>query len=101
MPNSTGRYVLGMEVMTPTGMNLDVATSVAKADLARFDQMVGKDGIERFTFATIEYTKESELFGKTCKKSQQHLASRFLPVFPLICVGVLSTNRFQAVTGGE
>ena len=29
MPNSTGRYVLGMEVMTPTGMNLDVATSVA------------------------------------------------------------------------
>ncbi|WP_050921705.1 hypothetical protein [Vibrio harveyi] len=81
MPNSTGRYVLGMEVMTPTGMNLDVATSVAKADLARFDQMVGKDGIERFTFATIEYTKESELFGKTCELTA-HLLDSLLVQLP-------------------
>ncbi len=81
MPNSTGRYVLGMEVMTPTGMNLDVATSVAKADLARFDQMVGKDGIERFTFATIEYTKESELFGKTCELTA-HLLDSLLIQLP-------------------
>ena len=81
MPNSTGRYVLGMEVMTPTGMNLDVATSVAKADLARFDQMLGKDGIERFTFATIEYTKESELFGKTCELTA-HLLDSLLVQLP-------------------
>ncbi|RIW01260.1 hypothetical protein [Vibrio harveyi] len=81
MPNSTGRYVLGMEVMTPTGMNLDVATSVAKADLARFDQMAGKDGIERFTFATIEYTKESELFGKTCELTA-HLLDSLLVQLP-------------------
>ena len=81
MPNSTGRYVLGMEVMTPTGMNLDVATSVAKADLARFDQMLGKDGIERFTFATIEYTKESELFGKTCELTA-HLLDSLLAQLP-------------------
>ncbi|WDZ74435.1 hypothetical protein PWW31_19175 [Vibrio harveyi] len=81
MPNSIGRYVLGMEVMTPTGMNLDVATSVAKADLARFDQMVGKDGIERFTFATIEYTKESELFGKTCELTA-HLLDSLLVQLP-------------------
>ncbi|EDP59300.1 hypothetical protein [Vibrio sp. AND4] len=65
MHNSTGRYVLGMEVMTPTGMNLDIASSVANADLAIFDQVVGEDGIERFTFAKIEYTKECGLFEKT------------------------------------
>ena len=33
MHNSTGRYVLGMEVMTPTGMNLDIASAVSYADL--------------------------------------------------------------------
>ncbi|MFV8457448.1 hypothetical protein ACNO5M_20465 [Vibrio owensii] len=75
MHNSTGRYVLGMEVMTPTGMNLDIATSVANADLARFDQVVGKDGIERFTFAKIEYTKENELFEKTCELTANLLNS--------------------------
>lgn len=75
MHNSTGRYVLGMEVMTPTGMNLDIATSVANADLARFAQVVGKDGIERFTFAKIEYTKESALFEKTCELTANLLDS--------------------------
>ncbi|HCG8031874.1 hypothetical protein CGH51_17655 [Vibrio parahaemolyticus] len=75
MHNSAGRYVLGMEVMTPTGMNLDIATSVANADLARFDQVVGEDGIERFTFAKIEYTKESDLFEKTCELTANLLDS--------------------------
>ena len=75
MHNSTGRYVLGMEVMTPTGMNLDIATNVANADLARFDQVVGEDGIERFTFAKIEYTKESDLFEKTCELTANLLDS--------------------------
>ncbi|HHF3035749.1 TPA: hypothetical protein ACPJ07_000408 [Vibrio diabolicus] len=67
MHNSTGRYVLGMEVMTPTGMNLDIASAVSYADLGRFDQCVGDDGIERFTYAKIEYTKEIEQFEKTCE----------------------------------
>ncbi|WP_063345311.1 hypothetical protein [Vibrio jasicida] len=67
MHNSTGRYVLGMEVMTPMGMNLDISSSVAHADLARFEQIVGEDGIERFTYAKIEYTKDTELFEKTCE----------------------------------
>ncbi|MCG9578760.1 hypothetical protein L1D14_21330 [Vibrio tubiashii] len=66
MNGSTGRYVLGMEVVSPTGMNLEIATSVAKADLARFEQLEGDDGIERFTYAKIDYTKTQPLFDKAC-----------------------------------
>ncbi|EGR0048935.1 hypothetical protein FR265_14940 [Vibrio vulnificus] len=96
MHNSTGRYVLGMEVMTPTGMSLEIATSVANADLARFDQVVGEDGIERFTFAQIEYTKKSDLFEKTCELTANLLDSllvqlpRSLKPIPLL-IGVPTT----------
>ncbi|WP_260260668.1 hypothetical protein [Vibrio intestinalis] len=67
MNKSTARYVLGMEVMTPTGMSLDIASTVAQSDLARFEQVEGNDGIERFTFAKIGYTNESKVFEKTCE----------------------------------
>ena len=81
MHNSTGRYVLGMEVMTPTGMNLDIASAVSYADLGRFDQCVGDDGIERFTYAKIEYTKEIEQFEKTCELIT-HLLDSLLEQLP-------------------
>lgn len=75
MNKSTGRYVLGMEVVTPMGMNLDIASTVAQSDLARFEQMEGNDGIERLTFAKIEYTKESKTFEKTCELTSYLLNS--------------------------
>lgn len=90
MDNSTGRYVLGMEVVTPTGMNLDIASSVAKADLSRFEQRTGDDGIERFTYAKIEYTQHDVLFEKICELSGYLIESllkqlpRALKLIPLL-----------------
>lgn len=75
MVKSTGRYVLGMEVMTPTGMNLDIANAVGHADLAQFDQLTGEDGIERFTFAKIAYTEATEPFEKSCELTRYLLDS--------------------------
>ncbi|MGF1727564.1 hypothetical protein [Photobacterium nomapromontoriensis] len=69
MHNSTGRYVLGMEIVTPTGMNVDIATSVAHADLGRFNQLLSDDGLERFTYSKIEYTQAESLFEKSCEIS--------------------------------
>lgn len=69
MNTSTGRYVIGMEVVTPTGMNLDIANSVATANLSRLGQSIGDDGIERFTYSKIEYTNHKLLFEKTCELS--------------------------------
>ncbi|OAJ93042.1 hypothetical protein [Vibrio bivalvicida] len=75
MNGSTARYVLGMEVITPTGMNLEIAQTVAKADLARFEQLEGDDGIERFTYAKIDYTEAQTLLDKTCQLSGYILSS--------------------------
>ncbi|MBW3698162.1 hypothetical protein EK599_21030 [Vibrio sp. T187] len=60
MLSSKGGYILGTEVVTPTGMNLDIATEVAQSDLGRFDQRVSDDGLERFTFASVEFTTQKE-----------------------------------------
>tara|TARA_B100001059_G_C17813707_1_gene573836 strand:+ start:299 stop:1252 length:954 start_codon:yes stop_codon:yes gene_type:complete len=64
MNSNSARFVIGMEALTPTGMNLDIATTVAKADLGRFDQHVAGDGIERYTCASIEYISSTTLFEK-------------------------------------
>ncbi|NVD06231.1 hypothetical protein FCU94_04815 [Vibrio sp. JPW-9-11-11] len=75
MNRSADRYVLGMELITPTGMNLEIAQTVAKADLGRFEQLEGDDGIERFTYAKIDYTKAKTVLEKTCELSGYILRS--------------------------
>ncbi|MCW8348655.1 hypothetical protein MD535_21945 [Vibrio sp. ZSDZ65] len=61
MLNSKGGYILGMEVVTPTGMNLDIATEVARSDLGRFGHQVAEDGLERFSYAKVEFTKHQNV----------------------------------------
>ncbi|MFA0511536.1 MULTISPECIES: hypothetical protein [unclassified Vibrio] len=81
MNNNSARFVIGMEAMTPTGMNLDIATTVAKADLGRFDQQVAGDGIERFTYASIEYISSTSLFDK-CSVLIESLIDSLLKQLP-------------------
>lgn len=81
MNNNSARFVIGMEAMTPTGMNLDIATTVAKADLGRFDQKVDTDGLERFTYANVEYTSKTTLFDK-CKELIDNLIESLLKQLP-------------------
>ncbi|GEM75143.1 hypothetical protein [Vibrio sagamiensis] len=78
MFNSTGRYVLGCEVVTPTGMNLNVATAVSKADLGLFDQYNIHGGVERFSFTKIEYTQSQDPFEKVCELTSIILDSLLL-----------------------
>lgn len=81
MNNNSARFVIGMEAMTPTGMNLDIATTVARADLGRFDQKMADDGIERFTYAHIEYTSNTSLFDK-CSELIESLIGSLLKQLP-------------------
>ncbi|MFA0115938.1 hypothetical protein AB4407_20175 [Vibrio sp. 10N.261.46.E11] len=81
MNNNSARFIIGMEAMTPTGMNLEIATAVAKADLGRFDQKVAEDGIERFTYGNIEYTSNTSLFDK-CSELFDRLVGALLKQLP-------------------
>ncbi|AUI87865.1 hypothetical protein BS333_15840 [Vibrio azureus] len=78
MLNSTGRYVLGCEVVTPAGMNLDIATAVAKADLGLFNQHTVEGGLERFACTKIEYTQSQDSFEKICELTSTILDSLLL-----------------------
>lgn len=55
MNNRLGRYVLAGDVITPSGMNLDISLAVAQADLARFSQRVDNGGVDRYTYARVDF----------------------------------------------
>ncbi len=58
--NRHGRYVLASELLSPMGMNLDLSLALANADLSRFAQRMADNGIDKYTFAQIEYLAPSE-----------------------------------------
>ena len=93
MSNSLGRYVLGGEVITPCGMNLDISTAVAKADLDRFMQREGEEVTDRFLCANIEFLEQVDWFDRCTELLLVMLESLFqklprsLHTIPLI-IGV-------------
>ncbi|WP_339387899.1 hypothetical protein [Vibrio caribbeanicus] len=62
MSNSLGQYVLEGEVITPCGMNLDISTAVAKADLDRFTQRESEGTTASFVCANIEFLEQTDWF---------------------------------------
>ncbi|PKF50035.1 hypothetical protein [Enterovibrio nigricans] len=67
MSTTFGRYVIGAEVLAPTGMNIDLALSVAKANLGRFSQKSSDDQLHRFLYATADYLKETGYTERLCE----------------------------------
>lgn len=60
MNNTVSPYLLNAEVVTPTGMNRDIALSVAKADLGRFNQVSQADQ-QRYTYAKADFLSAEDL----------------------------------------
>ncbi|MCK6263553.1 hypothetical protein KP803_09745 [Vibrio sp. ZSDE26] len=60
MSLSSGRFIIGADVVTPTGMNLEMALSVAKADLSLFSQKSVENKPERFTYANVEFLSSDD-----------------------------------------
>lgn len=57
MNPSFARFILSAQVITPTGMNLDIALSVAKADLGRFNLLEDDGGGQGYTYANADFLK--------------------------------------------
>ncbi|GLR73199.1 hypothetical protein [Aliivibrio sifiae] len=58
-----GQFVLDSEIATSTGMNVELAIAVAKADIDRFSTYEN-DG-DKYTIAELDYIKADDLFEKT------------------------------------
>ncbi len=65
MKNSHGRYILAAEVATPMGINLDLSLALAKADLGRFNQQVAENGIDKYTYANIDFIDGEDVFSRS------------------------------------
>lgn len=67
MLNSKGRYVLGVEAVTPAGMNVEISTAVASANVAKFSQQEIAGGLDRYPYAHIEYINGSSPLQRHCE----------------------------------
>ncbi len=76
MKNSYGRYVLAAELVTPMGVNLDLSLALAKADLGRFNQKVAENGIDKYTYANIDFIDSDDGLVRT----QELLSSLLEPL---------------------
>ncbi|MGF1696319.1 hypothetical protein L4C54_11665 [Vibrio lamellibrachiae] len=81
MKNNNERYVLGADVMTSTGMNIDIALSVAKADLGLFNQKVSSKNSSRISYANIEYLEATKYEDK-CAEMAEVLIESLLTKLP-------------------
>ncbi|GLT16506.1 hypothetical protein GCM10007938_02820 [Vibrio zhanjiangensis] len=59
MSHLFGRYVLDTDVVTPSGMNLELSLAVAKADLGRFNQLQMDSG-EQYSFSQISFLESED-----------------------------------------
>ncbi|NOH72445.1 hypothetical protein F0225_14005 [Vibrio pectenicida] len=59
MSHLFGRFVLDTDVVTPMGMNLDLSLTIAKADLARFNQLQMDNG-DKYTFSRMGFIESED-----------------------------------------
>ncbi|WP_299015031.1 hypothetical protein [uncultured Photobacterium sp.] len=65
MSQQFGRYIMASDVVVPTGMNIELAVAVAKADLGRFTQYESPNTGELYTVARADFLAADDLQGKT------------------------------------
>ena len=58
-----GQFVLDSEIATSTGMNVELAIAVAKADIDRFSTYESNG--DKYTIAELDYIEADDLFEKT------------------------------------
>ncbi len=55
MASSVGRFILAADAVTPAGMNIDISTAVAEADVAKFSQQELDAGMDRYPYANVGF----------------------------------------------
>ena len=63
MSQRYGQFILDSEIATSTGMNVELAIAVAKADIDRFSTYESHG--DKYTIAELDYIQSDDLFEKT------------------------------------
>ncbi len=81
MNNYKAGYVLAVEVISPSGMNLEISTNVAKADLALFEQKNIDEDMQQYICSQIEYT-EHETFDEKLYEMVSYIVNALIEQVP-------------------